>query len=342
MAWNDLASNQIPTFTDLQTSGFTLNAGQSAVTSNECLTKTQALAKYNLSTSLMSSYASNQLVPKSNYASGSVTSYSINLDRYGYSTVATSCSTPPDVRTYYSSVSSVVVGTQLYLDAALAYTWGLANTLWHLEYGTGKIYQVDTNGVVLDIAFCPLSYSYILYYDYTGGGTLYNGFDLTSQACASTSNSVTVYSNSSTITSGAELFLDLYGNTPISCIVYGGGRQYYKINGNSVRFSPDPGLSFGNTIYDTASCVTGNSFQRDSVSYTGQFDCCDSGVLNSVFYSSVSTLVVGSTVYSDTSLSTVFNGSNRWWYTDTDSTGGTAIASIRINTSGVITSKIFC
>ena len=77
--WSGLQSNQIPTFTNLQTSGFSLNAGQSHVTSNECLTKAQALAKYNLSASAMSAYASNQLVPKSAYVANTppVTCYSL-------------------------------------------------------------------------------------------------------------------------------------------------------------------------------------------------------------------------------------------------------------------------
>ena len=69
MAWIDLEDNQIPTFTDLATSGLTLKSGQSHVTSTECPTKAQLNAKYSLSPSLLSSYADNQLVPKSNLAS---------------------------------------------------------------------------------------------------------------------------------------------------------------------------------------------------------------------------------------------------------------------------------
>jgi hypothetical protein len=69
MAWIDLSDNQIPTFTDLATSGITLKSGQSHVTSTECPTKAQLNAKYSLSPSLLSSYADNQLVPKSNLVS---------------------------------------------------------------------------------------------------------------------------------------------------------------------------------------------------------------------------------------------------------------------------------
>jgi hypothetical protein len=62
MPWNDLASNQMVSFTDAQTSGFTLKSGQSHVTSNQCMTRLDIVTKYNVS---ISGYADNQLVPKS-------------------------------------------------------------------------------------------------------------------------------------------------------------------------------------------------------------------------------------------------------------------------------------
>ena len=64
MAWNDVASNQMVSFTDAQASGFTLKSGQSQVTSNQCMTKAEILAKYNVSATNISGYANNQLVPK--------------------------------------------------------------------------------------------------------------------------------------------------------------------------------------------------------------------------------------------------------------------------------------
>jgi uncharacterized delta-60 repeat protein len=67
MAWGDLASNQMVSYTDAQGGGFALQPGQSAVTSNQCMTKTDALTKYVLDAAFMSSYASNQLVQKSSW-----------------------------------------------------------------------------------------------------------------------------------------------------------------------------------------------------------------------------------------------------------------------------------
>jgi hypothetical protein len=69
MAWIDLANNQIPNYTDLSTSGLTLKSGQAHLASTECPTKAQLNAKYSLNASLLSSYADNQLVPKSNLIS---------------------------------------------------------------------------------------------------------------------------------------------------------------------------------------------------------------------------------------------------------------------------------
>ena len=73
MPWNDLASNQMVSFTDAQGGGFTLQSGQSSVTSNQCMTKSDATTKYVLDTSYLTSYASNQLIPKSVWVAGSTT-----------------------------------------------------------------------------------------------------------------------------------------------------------------------------------------------------------------------------------------------------------------------------
>jgi hypothetical protein len=65
MAWSNVAANQMVSFTDAQTGGFTLKSGQSSVTSNQCMTKNDAFTKYNLTaTANTNSLASNQLMRK--------------------------------------------------------------------------------------------------------------------------------------------------------------------------------------------------------------------------------------------------------------------------------------
>lgn len=78
MAWGDLASNQMVSFTDIQGGGFTLNSGQSHTTSNQLITKSEATTKYNLDAGSLSSYASNQCVPKSVLLTG-VTAFDVDF-----------------------------------------------------------------------------------------------------------------------------------------------------------------------------------------------------------------------------------------------------------------------
>jgi hypothetical protein len=91
-----MESNQMVTFTQASSLGFTLNAGQSHVTSNQCMTKSAALAKYNLSAGSMSGFANNQLVPRSAWVSGALNNcYFTDLSLSG-STVSSACSSIVD------------------------------------------------------------------------------------------------------------------------------------------------------------------------------------------------------------------------------------------------------
>ena len=67
MAWADLASNQFVSFTDSQTSGFTPK--QTVPTSNAWMTKQNWLDYYNVSSTNLSGYQSNQYVQKSSLTS---------------------------------------------------------------------------------------------------------------------------------------------------------------------------------------------------------------------------------------------------------------------------------
>ncbi len=105
MAWGDLASNQMVSYTDAQGGGFSLQPGQSQVTSNQCMTKNDALAKYVLNTTSMASYATNELVPKSSWVTavlvipnvlvgGYFTTYQ-GVSRTGLSLLNTDATAPP-------------------------------------------------------------------------------------------------------------------------------------------------------------------------------------------------------------------------------------------------------
>jgi hypothetical protein len=279
MAWNDLASNQIPTFTDLQTSGFTLNAGQSAVTSNECLTKTEALAKYNLSTSLMSSYASNQLVPKSNYASGSVNSYAFELERYGYSTALESCSGTNSTVTWYSSVSYLAIGQTLYFEAALINPRNGGNQ-WHKDYVNNRTCKIDTNGIIIDIQSCPgNAFTF---------GTI--GSSTSSGACSVANTGLTLYSSSTSLSIGTVLYSDLYLT---NLFIPGEDVAFYHSGSNAYFINPYDGV-----ISSITACVPENTREQILNQYN---DPC--GILiTDLWYDFVSDLYytseTGSTLYS--------------------------------------------
>ena len=67
MAWSSLASNQMVSYTDAQGGGFTLQSGQSNVTSNQCMTKSQALAKYVLNALALFEFSPSDLLPSGNF-----------------------------------------------------------------------------------------------------------------------------------------------------------------------------------------------------------------------------------------------------------------------------------
>lgn len=65
MSWGTLANNQMVSFTDAQGGGFIRNNGQSEVTSNQCMTKSDAFTKYLLTaSSSTNALAANQLMEK--------------------------------------------------------------------------------------------------------------------------------------------------------------------------------------------------------------------------------------------------------------------------------------
>lgn len=88
MSWAGLASNQMVSYTDAQGGGFTLQSGQSSVTSDQCMTKNDATTKYVLDTSYLTSYASNQLIPKSVWVNGRSLSWSVTPSRSFFSTTS--------------------------------------------------------------------------------------------------------------------------------------------------------------------------------------------------------------------------------------------------------------
>lgn len=101
-----------------------------------------------------------------------------------------------------------------------------------------------------------LPYSYTFYYASADGDPNWGGFNTSSEACAATSFSATVYSSSSSIVVGMELFYDQYGTIPLNCTSYDqSGYDYYKINSTLIQFVNE-GFFGGNQVYSTSACVS--------------------------------------------------------------------------------------
>ncbi len=149
------ASNQMITFTAAQSLGFALNAGQSHVTSNQCMTKNDALTKYNLSASAMSSYASNQLVPKSVWVSGYFSFVTAGLTAENGAGACTIGFDPMLDFNLYSNVSTPFLGNIMYTNSSLTTAFNGGN-LWYRIGGTmdGASYQISSTGVLINAYNC--------------------------------------------------------------------------------------------------------------------------------------------------------------------------------------------
>ena len=166
MSWSGLASNQMVTFTNAQGGGFTLVPGESAVTSNECMTKSDALTKYQLSSSAMSSYANNQLVPKSVWIG---VNYYIFTNQYNSADSNTNiCTLPLDVnQTLYTTNSNGIVGVgdlMYILDGG--YNVIIAGSSGFVYYtydeGSSRVWvEINpTTGVIISKTYCTVAYAY--------------------------------------------------------------------------------------------------------------------------------------------------------------------------------------
>lgn len=153
MAWSSLLSNQMVSYTDAQGGGFTLQSGQSNVTSNQCMTKSDALAKYNLDASAMTAYASNQLVPKSVWVSG--LAYVQYSRTSGYLTSILACMQYDNwVNIVYKKIST----GQFFTNSALTTVFN-GNNYWYLFYDSTSSnpaanFKIDNSGYIANTYDC--------------------------------------------------------------------------------------------------------------------------------------------------------------------------------------------
>lgn len=327
MAWSSLASNQMVNQDDAQSSPFSLNSGQSHGSGTQCFTKDAALTKYNLDASVMSGFASNQLVPKSSWVAGAVA----NAFTFGPDVSATasgSCLLSTTGYTVYSADTVLGPNSLLFQNAAM--------TLPAFQNGTvyGNPYINSSYGpmrLTVNSEYCFIS-SYIGSCSGVSSfsfGTVDSGSS--AGACSGGNTGRTLYSNSTILSTGNQLYTDQYlmfKFTP------GDGTQSYYLHSGSNSYR----VTSSGIIDLITACTTGVSFPRDSIGYSTRILSCDNASFNSTFYGTDNQFVVGDTVYTNSSLTTTFNGSNLWWAV----VNLASSESIRIGTNGVITARGAC
>jgi len=125
MAFGDLSSNQMVSYAEASTSTFTLVPGESHFTTlpaaNQCMTKSNALAKYVLNAANMAGYSDNQLVPKSAWTPG--VSYGYTFYTQDSFSATGSCMVSGSTFTLYSGDTSLAVNSRLYQDINLTDTF---------------------------------------------------------------------------------------------------------------------------------------------------------------------------------------------------------------------------
>jgi hypothetical protein len=123
------------------------------------------------------------------------------------------------------------------------------DTLGQLKVGGSNVQKayVGSNQV---FPCASLPYSYVLTYDFDDGPGALFGTGSIQEACLTITQSVEVYSNSSTFSPGAALYYDSCGNLPIAAQPYTDTiYRYYYWNGNYVTFETD-----GYTIRTVSPC----------------------------------------------------------------------------------------
>ena len=147
------ASNQMVTFTQAQSLGFSLKSGQSHVTSNQCMTKSDALAKYNVT---ISGYADNQLVPKSAWVSV-VVGIPFSTNYYYFNNKSEVCASGSVHSHTEYTINGLMLGARIYSDQACTKEIHRTGKFFYsaIENSVKKAYRLDANRVVDFVESCP-------------------------------------------------------------------------------------------------------------------------------------------------------------------------------------------
>lgn len=233
------APDQMVSFNAAQSLGYSLNASQSHVNSDKCMTKDEALAKYNLATTAnTNSIAGNQLMQKSFWETG-ITYYPHQVydgsNQPGENATCTAYNTAGGLITLYSPDQVLVVGSYVYMlsDSYIIYYGGNYN---HYSPSLDKLIRINNSSQITEITTCAPAY-----YTFTASSTD-NLNDAT--ACGYSPN-ITLYAKVANPVVGTILYTNTACTTAYSATV----SRWRKWTGGGNRV-----MRYGTSIAELITC----------------------------------------------------------------------------------------
>lgn len=198
MSISGLAGNQMVTESVASAQGYTLNAGQSNVYSDKCMTRAAATTRYYLEAANLEG-ASNQLMPSRAWVAGTpFYSFLFELSTSAGSDTG-ACAIPIyEISTLYSPSAVLAVGSMIYGTSNYSYPWPGGNNWW-LVPSTHTVYQISNSGQILTIHNCPTASS-ISYYYYERSSSI--------DTVGYVGSPVTYYYSSGTVGIGTTVYTD--------------------------------------------------------------------------------------------------------------------------------------
>lgn len=354
MSWGSLASNQMVSFTDAQSSGFPLNSGQSPITSDKCMTKNDILTLYTVSSEALVSYASNQLVPKfswlsqdplvfiPNINSGSITS----LENNGFNFNETRNQSPiAEITHEHLVVGCSKTGPSTNVFAITRAFMGFnTSTIDSMTVGGIKVNINFNNESVITKQYCIVALS--IQYPATHA---WNANDFSLPTNSVTFNGNTIYSEIISINPGQTGDILFPFNAAGLAYVNGTNDATFALMeyfNDWKNLEPTP---FASTIreirgfrgemklYYQSPTPPIYTYQVSNIGHSSSNSAClASGETYSTYYSFSSSIVEGMVLYTEQGMINPFNGNNLYYKS------GDTNSSFFINTVGVVTPITVC
>lgn len=337
MAFSNLATNQMVSEADAATGGFTLQSGQSHGSSNQCMSKDAANTKYVLDTTIQTSFAGNQLLPKSAWLATNVCLSPAYTTTNGLGGDASTFATARSVGTV-SDVNSFVVGASQsginFFQVRRAF-FGFNTTSITNAVGIDFKFTLNQPAVTTGMSLVlvkpttnfPANHAWVLAdYPSANGGVLMSNIVPIAQ---SQTGVVTFQLN----TAGVNY---VNGTNDANFVILQHGNDYLNVSPPTVS-AP---FVAGNNVdvflcpTGTAPPVTSYSYQVSNNGFIPVGDSCnEASPTYQTLYSSANAIAVGMVLYTSSQLTngTQYNGGG-WYYRTTALSGSV----IKIHTSGQV------